>query len=111
VIQIPRFISQVNVIGRVRRPGLIPYEPDRSLDYYIERAGGLAWRANDKDIFIVKGITGMPIEKQKLDKVDAGDTIVIPTKREKKFWPVFRDAMVVLGNVATLYLVIDQAVK
>ena len=43
--------------------------------------------------------------------LDAGDTIVIPTVREKKFWPAVRDVMIVLGNVATLYLVIDQAVK
>ena len=60
---------------------------------------------------MVKAVTGMPVQKSKVKGLDAGDTIVIPTKRERKFWPTFRDAMVVLGNVATLYLVIDQAVE
>jgi len=111
VIYIPRFISQVNVIGRVRRPGLVMFESGHDLSYYIERAGGLAWRADARNVFVVKGITGMPVERHKVNEVDAGDTIVIPTKQEKKFWPIFRDAMVVLGNIATMYLVIDQAVK
>jgi len=111
IIYIPRFISQVNVIGRVRRPGLVPFEVGHDLSFYIERAGGLAWRADGKNVFVVKGITGMPVERHKVNEVDAGDTIVIPTKREKRFWPIFRDAMVVMGNIATMYLVIDQAVK
>jgi len=111
VIDIPRFLPQINVIGRVRYPGVIPYEPERDLDYYLERAGGLSWRADRSNVFVVKGATGTPVERNKVKKLDAGDTIVIPTVREKKFWPILRDVMVVLGNVATLYLVIDQAVK
>ena len=111
VITIPRFLPQVNVIGRIRRPGLIPYEPDRDLDYYVQRAGGLSWRADASNIFIVKGSTGTPLLKKKVKTVDAGDTIVIPTVREKKFWPLLRDAMAVMGNIATLYLVVNQATK
>lgn len=111
MIFIPRFLPQINVIGRIRYPGVIPYEPGRDLDYYLERAGGLSWRADRSGVFVVKGYSGTPVERKKIKKLDAGDTIVIPTVREKKFWPVLRDMMVVLGNVATLYLVIDQSVK
>jgi len=111
MITIPRYLPQVNVIGRIRRPGLVPYEPGQYLGYYLERAGGLSWRADKSNIFVVKGVAGMPVLKKKVKTVDAGDTIVIPTVREKKFWPMLRDAMVVLGNVATLYLVIHQTTK
>jgi len=110
-VRVPRFLPQVNVIGRVQRPGLIPHIPGCDLDYYIERAGGLSWHADRSGVFVLKGTTGMPVEKKKVKQLDAGDTIVIPTVREKKFWPILRDAMVVLGNIATLYLVIDQAAR
>lgn len=111
VVDVPRFLPQIKVIGRVQHPGLIPYEPGRGPDYYLERAGGFSWRADRGGTFVVKANTGSPVKKKKLKKLEAGDTIVVPTVREKEFWPVLRDAMVVLGNVATLYLVIDQAIK
>ncbi len=111
IVNVPRFLPQVKVIGRVRNPGLIPFEPGRDPDYYLERAGGFSWRADRRGTFVVKANTGTPVKKKKIKELDAGDTIVVPTVREKEFWPVFRDAMIVLGNVATLYLVIDQVVK
>lgn len=111
VINIPRFLPQVKVIGRVKNPGLIPYVPERNSEYYITRAGGFSWRAGKGDIFIVKASTGAPVKRDKVKKIEAGDTIVVPSKKDREFWPIFRDAMVVVGNLATLYLVIDQAVQ
>ena len=111
MINIPHCLFQINVIGRVRRPGLISYQPGQGLNYYLERAGGLSWRGDRSRIFVVQGTTGTAVENNKIKTLDAGDTIVVPTKKRRTFWPLFRDAMVVLGNAATLYLVIDQAVK
>jgi len=39
-IYIPRYVGVVNVRGAVNSPVGIPYVPGRSLDYYIEAAGG-----------------------------------------------------------------------
>jgi protein involved in polysaccharide export with SLBB domain len=110
-VYVPRFLPQIKVIGRVTNPGLIPYEPNRGPDYYLERAGGYSWRADRRGTFVVKANTGSPLKKKKVKQLEAGDVIVVPTVRERQFWPILRDAMVVLGNVATLYLVVDQSIK
>ncbi len=111
IINIPPKSMVVNVSGSVINPGLVPYLPNEDYKYYIERAGGYSWKARKDKVMIVKGQTGDRMKPTPVRKIDPGDTILIPEKPERDYWKLFRDTMLVLGNVATVYLVIQQATK
>ena len=101
----------VNVSGSVVNPGLVPYKSGEDYKYYIKRVGGFSWKAHKSKIQIVKGITGERFRPSKSRKIDPGDTILVPEKPERDYWGFFKDTMIVLGNLATIYLVVQQATK
>ena len=111
IINIPPKSMVVNVSGSAINPGLVPYMPNENYKYYIDRAGGYSWKARKDKVMIVKGQTGDRMKPTPTRKIDPGDTILIPEKPERDYWKLFRDTMLVLGNVATVYLVIQQATK
>jgi protein involved in polysaccharide export with SLBB domain len=111
VITIPPKSMVVNVTGSVVNPGLVPFEPGRDYKYYVGRAGGFSWKARKNSILIVKGQTGERMKPSKRRKIDPGDTILVPEKPDRNYWRFFRDTMLVLGNIATIYLVIQQATE
>jgi protein involved in polysaccharide export with SLBB domain len=108
---VPRFTASVNVIGRVVRPGLVAHQLDAPLSYYLGRAGGYAWQADKGKMFLIKGGTGAAVKRKQIRAISAGDTIIIPTKRDRSFWKSVRETMIVMSSLATVYLVIDQATQ
>lgn len=110
VVTVPPHSRFVSVLGRVVRPGLVPHSSGQGFDYYLDRAGGFAWRADRGGSFVVKGGTGATVKRGNIEDITPGDLIVVPTKRGIDFWQGFKDALVVTANLATIYLVIDQAV-
>lgn len=110
-VVVPRLTENINIIGRVVQPGLVPLKPGADLQYYIERAGGFSWQADRGGTFLVKGATGVAIKKRRVDDITAGDTIVVPTKRGRRWWSAFRETLTVTTSLATLYLVIDQVTQ
>jgi protein involved in polysaccharide export with SLBB domain len=108
---VPKQTNYVNVIGQVVQPGLVAHDPGGSLAYYLERVGGYAWRADRGRTFVLKGGTGAAVKKGSVGSLDPGDIIVVPTKRERDVWSTLKESMVVVANLATIYLVIDQATR
>jgi polysaccharide export outer membrane protein len=111
IINIPPKSMVVNVSGSVVNPGLVPYKQGEDYKYYIERAGGLSWKARESKIQVVKGLTGERLRPSKSREIDPGDTILVPEKPERDYWGFFKDTMIVLGNLATIYLVVQQATE
>jgi polysaccharide export outer membrane protein len=111
IIAIPPKSMVVNVSGSVVNPGLVPYKSGEDYRYYIKRAGGLSWKAKKNNIQIVKGLTGERLRPSRSRKIDPGDTVLIPEKPERDYWGFFKDTMIVFGNLATIYLVVQQATK
>jgi protein involved in polysaccharide export with SLBB domain len=111
LIRVPPKSMVVNVSGSVINPGLVPYEPGKDYRYYVDRAGGFSWKARKNRILIVKAQTGERARPSKRRDIDPGDTILIPEKPERNYWKFIKDSMLVLANVATVYLVVDQATK
>ncbi|MFC1887466.1 SLBB domain-containing protein [Candidatus Cloacimonadota bacterium] len=109
-IYISSKINAVVVSGQVKEPGLVTFIPGKSAEYYIDQAGGLGWKARKGKIRIIRAKTG---EWLKFDKdliLEEGDTIMVPYKPDWNLWEIFKDTVVVLSQIATLYLVI-QSVK
>lgn len=109
LINIPAKSLVIKVSGNVVNPGLIEYEPSKDYTYYIEKAGGFSFKARKGKVRIIKGVTGEWVKPSKSQRIDPGDTIWIPEKPDRDYWGFFKDAMIVLGNAATIYLVVKSA--
>ena len=71
----------VNVSGNVYNPGLIEYRPGRSLQYYLNSAGGVTDRGNKKGIIVVyaSGVVN-PKKWYSTPKIEDGATIIVNAK-------------------------------
>jgi protein involved in polysaccharide export with SLBB domain len=103
-IVIPRKLEMVNVTGEVRYPGLIPFVTGEGVNSYIDRTGGYSWNADQGKSRVIKGKTGVWMKLDKVERVEAGDTIFIPEKAEVNWWEIVRDTSAVLGQLATFIL-------
>jgi protein involved in polysaccharide export with SLBB domain len=110
-VVVPKQTVYVNVVGRVVQPGLVAYQPGGDLSYYLERVGGYTWRADRGGTFVIKGGTGAAVKKNSIKTLDPGDFVIVPTKRDRDLWNTFKETLIVAANLATIYLVIDQATR
>jgi polysaccharide biosynthesis/export protein len=102
VLIVPKQPSAVLVIGSVRSPTAVVYREGRDLAYYLSQAGGLNKEADKDEMYIVKADGSSIAGFMKLRKIDAGDTIVVPTKVEAKVrtMPMIKDVATILGQFA-----------
>lgn len=79
IIIIPEIPETVAVRGAVYVPSTVLYEGVKTLQYYIDRSGGLAPDADREQILIIRA-TGSITKARPSTKVELGDTIFVPTK-------------------------------
>jgi len=103
---VPETPGIVNVVGEVFNPTSLLYEKDRSVNYYLQRVGGITKQADKKQISIIKA-DGSVISISQKDpgrvawdneshqwlfggfmniKMNPGDTVVVPRKMDRFFW-------------------------
>lgn len=111
VIRVPRKSKVVNVIGEVSNPGILSYIPGMDYRFYINRSGGFSDRANKGGVSVIDGITGEWQKAKKGKSIEPGDTIWISEKKKRDYWGFIKDTLVFVGNLATVYLVIQQATE
>ncbi|MCK4304912.1 MAG: SLBB domain-containing protein [Candidatus Eisenbacteria sp.] len=111
VITIPKRRDFVSVLGMVRSPGNILYEPGRSPKDFIEEAGGYAEKADRGKTRIIKASTAEWVSLGDVEEVEPGDTIWIPEKPERHYWQVVKEIILVATQIVTIYLVVDTAVN
>ncbi|MFN4227241.1 MAG: SLBB domain-containing protein [Candidatus Ratteibacteria bacterium] len=75
IIYIPKKPVYVSVIGEVNNPANVLYNPNLTLNDYIQKTGGFTKDADRKGIFIVR-VDGS--SDKNLERIESGDTIVIP---------------------------------
>jgi len=73
--------GSVNVSGEVYNPGLIEYQKNKSLNYYINSSGGLTPRGNKKDIIVIYA-NGVIVPKRwyGAPRIEDGSTIIVNPK-------------------------------
>lgn len=102
-IFIPEEKDFITLVGQVVNPGNILYKKGLSVDEYISLAGGYSWRAVDSDVRVIKYNTKEWIDADDVDKLEPGDVIWVPEETPSpKFWDVFKDSMLIVGQVAAL---------
>ena len=110
VIYIPRAPQVVEVTGRVAKPGGVLFKSGANLNYYIEQVGGVTWDARRGRTKVIKS-TGEIIDDEDVKELLAGDIIWVPRKPDRDYWKIFRDTMLVMGQLATVYLVVQNSTK
>ncbi|HEU4726095.1 MAG TPA: SLBB domain-containing protein [Candidatus Eisenbacteria bacterium] len=110
-IIVPRRSLTVMVQGEVRAPGHVPFELGRSVGDYVAAAGGYTKNANKGRVRVTLASTGRPVGASDVDALHAGDIVWVPAKAPRSSWATLRDVLTTLAQVATIYLVIDQATK
>lgn len=78
VIVVPEKPNNVYVFGQVTKAGFVAYEPGKTMQWYIQRAGGLSVDADEDRARIIKARTKLWIEGNDDTIVEAGDEIYIP---------------------------------
>jgi hypothetical protein len=110
-IFIPRNSGFVEVSGRVRRPGFYPWQDGWSARDYIGTAGGFADRADRGQTRVGAG----PGDNFRLSKdagpPEPGDQVWVPEKIPRSKFDIARDTFLILAQVATIVIVIDQVTE
>lgn len=110
IINVPRAPRVVYVTGRVAKPGGVVYKPNKKIKYYLEQAGGLAWDAKVSGTKVIK-INGAILEDEKVKNLEAGDIIWVPRRPDRNWWALFSQTIAVVAQLATIYLIVDNAIK
>ena len=106
-IFIPMYFGEVEIIGGVLFPGRYPFEPRMQTEEYINLAGGMTKSATG-DVYVVNAETGVRISSKRINNINNGDTIFIDEKIEYRKWDRFLDVMNVVGQIATILVVIKS---
>ncbi|MBN2356108.1 SLBB domain-containing protein [candidate division KSB1 bacterium] len=110
IITIPKTPRVVMVTGRVARSGGVLYKKGANLKYYISQAGGFSWDADKRRTKVIKS-TGEIEDDEDVREFQPGDRIWVPRKPDHNYWQIFRDTMLVAGQIAAIFLVIQNASK
>jgi len=102
-LRIPPKPATVMVIGSVRNPTAILYEEGESVEYYLNRAGGLSKEAAKKEVYLLKVDGSAVAGFMKLRDIDPGDVVVVPpsTKAKMELLALVRDLAGILGQVGS----------
>ena len=77
-LKVPQKPSTVLVLGSVRNPTAVLHLEDKDVQYYLNRAGGLAPQAAQKEIYLVKADGSAIAGFLKLRDIEPGDVIITP---------------------------------
>ena len=106
VVFIPSKQRTISVSGQVQKPGLIDYQPDRSVRYYMEKAGGFTYDANKSGSRLIRSRTGLRVELENDLIVGAGDEIWVPQKERVNYWQFTQSTMRTIAETLTLVILV-----
>ncbi len=78
VIEIPNNPGKVRVFGQVKNPGFVEFQPGKTMNWYVDRAGGFAEGSQPYRARIIRGRTQVWLEGTDEVFVYAGDQIYVP---------------------------------
>ena len=110
VVAVPTLQQTVTVSGAVVRPGALNYEEKLGVWDYIDRSGGLGWRAS-RDVLVIKALSGEKKRVKDVQQIQPGDRIWVREKPERDYWTLFTQTMGVVGQVATVVLLFVSITK
>jgi protein involved in polysaccharide export with SLBB domain len=112
-LSIPQYPATVLVIGAVRNSTAIRHAQNEPVDYYVEKAGGASAEADTTQMYILRADGSAVTGYVKVQKVEAGDTIVVPISTEPKIraLPFWKDIATIVAGFALPVATIWALVK
>jgi polysaccharide export outer membrane protein len=117
-INVPEYNPIVQVQGAVNSPGPVAYTPGKSLDWYVNAAGGYAQNADSKRPYVTQpngkrqGVKRRAIFADHVPKPGSGASVFVPTRvaqdRASNVASVLGIAAQVLGALVTLIVVAQR---
>ncbi len=108
VVRVDPLIASVRVEGEIRRPGIVEFEPRRSVDAYIRLAGGFSDRAARGKVRITRAVTGQSLRAKDVQEVAPGDLIWVPERPDGTIWQHLQTLITVAAQVATLVIAVRR---
>ncbi len=105
-ITVPKLVNALRIDGQVAQPGIVVFEPGRSLRQYIARAGGYstrAWRGHEQ---ITRAGSSRTLLASSAGVLRAGDTVWVPMKPEASAWKRTSEILAALAQVATIVIAV-----
>ena len=113
-VVIKQATGSINIKGKVYNPGLIEYQPGKSLKYYIESAGGITPSGDYKNAIVINanGVV-QPNKFFNKPKINDGATIIVNEKEIKDDVDIAQFATSILSIISTTVtiLVLSQQVN
>ena len=78
IIVIPPIPTRVYVYGQVQQAGYVTYAPNKTLHWYVEKAGGYAQGARKDRARIIRGKSNVWVEDIDNNVVEPGDEVYVP---------------------------------
>ncbi len=79
LVSIPKCPKTIYVFGYVNKPGYLDFEPGKTLEWYLKRAGGVTKGGKQGRARIIRGNNNAWVEGDEKVFVFAGDKIFVPT--------------------------------
>lgn len=108
IVRVDPVIASVRVEGEVRRPGIIAYEPRRSVNDYVRLAGGYSERAAHGKVRVTRSVTGQSLRARDVQEIAPGDLIWVPERADVTLWQNLRTLIAVAAQVATLVIAVRR---
>jgi len=110
IIAIPKQFPYVQIIGAVKYPGLYSYSIKKTIDQYLNDAGGITDKES-RNIFIIKPYSGQRVNYNDIKKIESGDIIYIVDKIKYDRRTNIKDAIQIISGVtSTLSLILSLMV-
>jgi protein involved in polysaccharide export with SLBB domain len=102
IVRVEAVTMSVRVEGQVQRPGYVEFAPGRTLDDYVQLAGGFTPRAARSKIRVSRALTGQVVPADGARSIQPGDFVWVPEARDVDAWQVFKDVLAIAGQVAVI---------
>lgn len=106
VIFIPTARRTISTSGQVEKPGLIDHEDGRTVEYYLDLAGGYTYDADRDGARLIRARTGLREELKDDLLVEAGDEIWVPEKERINIWEFTQSTMRTIAETLTLLILV-----
>ncbi len=105
---IPQRPDGVSIIGAVGSNGTIKFLQDKSINYYVKRAGGFTRNADKGEVRLIKANGKVFKVSGRYNDVDPGDVIVVPQRiiEDNDVLGTIKDIAVLISSLATALYVL-----
>lgn len=101
---VPARRNDVAVLGAVRLPGSVSYQPGVPVKQVIEQAGGYTGRAAKRQTTVVRARQGARVRADEVQSLEPGDVVIVPFKEDRSWLALLQNTQVVVSSITTLIL-------